>query len=103
MPTGLPKPQYVDRPEIVETFADSIREFMYFDGSAVRLEFCLTRYDQPKQGEMPKSRQYPVARMILSPSAATDLYNKLSQFIEVMKQKGLVTEQPPTPIASRPN
>jgi len=41
-----PKLRYQDRPEIGETFADSIRSCI-FDGQLVRIEFTVARFDDP--------------------------------------------------------
>jgi hypothetical protein len=39
--------RYVDRPELVETFADSITG-MFFDGQSLRIEFAVSRVDEIK-------------------------------------------------------
>ena len=41
--------QYVDRPEISETFADSIHT-IGFDASGMKIEFCVTRMVEPTEG-----------------------------------------------------
>ena len=39
--------RYVDRPELVETFVDSITG-MFFDGQSLRIEFAVSRVDEIK-------------------------------------------------------
>jgi hypothetical protein len=40
--TALPKIDYVDLPELVETFSDSIHS-IFFDGQSLRINFAVTR------------------------------------------------------------
>ncbi|MDX2498322.1 MAG: hypothetical protein QNL11_10525 [Desulfobacterales bacterium] len=42
-----PQTRFVDRPEVSETFADSIHG-LSFDGQSMRIEFCTTRLDSPQ-------------------------------------------------------
>jgi hypothetical protein len=49
----------VDRPDCLETFADSITG-VTFDGQTLRLEFCVTRMDDMKPITRACGRRYPV-------------------------------------------
>lgn len=60
--------RYVDRPEMTETFADSVNH-VYFDGQSLRLEFGITRLDDVKPNTPVTGRRYPAQRMVLTPVA----------------------------------
>jgi hypothetical protein len=84
--------QFVDRPDLDETFSDSIRS-VTFDGQTMRLMFCATRLDQPKQTDPPAAKQYPVCRLVLTPPAAVDLFNKLQQLMSIMEKSGVIKKE----------
>ncbi len=86
--------RFVDRPEISETFADSTRTFT-FDGHTMRIEFCTIRMDEPKPPNSPTGRQYPVCRLVLTPNAAVDLFNKLKQIMAALEQSGAIKKNAP--------
>ena len=65
------KTQYVDRPEMTETFADSIRTTT-FDGQTLRLEFCVTRAGEQKAPGPQVAFQYPVCRLVMAPDTVVD-------------------------------
>lgn len=94
MPTTPPKPKfdlrYSDRPEISETFADSV-ERMYFDGNTLRLEFVVTRFDDPKPPARPTGRKCTSCRLVLSQEGALDLINKMTGLREQLIKAGLLT------------
>ncbi len=50
--------RYLDRPEIAETFADSVAGVV-FDGQTLRLEFAVTRLDEVKPNAPITGRRYP--------------------------------------------
>jgi hypothetical protein len=89
-----PRIRYIDRPEVSETFADSIRG-LSFDGQTMRIEFCSIRIDPVKPPEIPTGRQYPVSRMVLTPSAGIELFNRLQQIIKALEKSGAVHRTPP--------
>ena len=70
--------QYVDRPELPETFADATGA-MQFDGQTLRIELCVTRFDPQQSSSGRRVRRYPVSRLVLTPTAAVDLVNRLQQ------------------------
>jgi len=86
--------KYVDRPEISEAFADHF-ENLFYDGTTLRLEFCVRRFDELKQPEAPTGRRYPVCRLVLSNDAALNLFNQLQKLVGAMEQKGLVKRESP--------
>ena len=68
--------RYVDRPDAPETFADSITG-LFFDGQTLRIEFAVTRVDEVKANAPVSGRRYPVCRVVLPPSAAVELINRV--------------------------
>jgi hypothetical protein len=92
----LPEIRFVDRPEVTETFADSIRG-LSFDGQTMRIEFCTVRMDPPRTPENRTGQQYPACRMVLTPNAAIDLYGRLQQIIQALEKSGAIQRTPPTP------
>jgi hypothetical protein len=77
-PTVAPTFQYIDRPDVLETFADSI-EGTFFDGQTLRIEFCVNRLDPLKPNTPPTGRRYPACRLVLTPAAAVELMNRMQQ------------------------
>ena len=89
----LPESQihYVDRPEISETFVDSLG-VITFDGNT-RLELCATRLDLPKPPDPPTAKRYPVSRIVMTPEATVAVFNQLQNIMNLLQQAGLVTKQ----------
>jgi hypothetical protein len=97
-----PKLQYVDRPDLVETFVDNVRT-VTFDGATVRAELCVTRFDEGA-AQAATAKQYPAARLVLRPDAAVDLFMRLQRLIALMEQRGIVKrDQPKAEPASAPD
>jgi hypothetical protein len=80
----------IDRPEIAETFADAINGVV-FDG---QIEFGVTRLDEVKANTPISSRRYPACRMVLPPTAAVDLINRMQQIAATLAQAGKVKAAP---------
>jgi len=80
--------RYLDRPEIAETFADSIAGVV-FDGQTLRLEFAVTRLDEVKPNAPITGRRYPTCRVVLPPTAAIDLINRMQQIATALAQAGV--------------
>jgi hypothetical protein len=93
-----PQPQvqflYVDRPEVVETFADHVQRIQ-FDGQTLRLEFSVSRLEDQKSGEAANGKRYPACRLVLSASAAVDLMNKMQQITAGLLKAGVLKADPP--------
>ena len=89
--------RYVDRPDCMETFADSISA-LAFDGQSLRIEFGVTRLDDVKPDAPLTGRRYPACRLVLTPAAAIELINRMQQTAAALTQAGLVKPaQPPQP------
>ena len=81
----------VDRPELGETFVDSLA-LSTFDGAAARLTFCVLRMQEPEPG-----KRYPVSRLVLTPDATVELFNRLNQMMGALQKLGLVKMEPGKP------
>jgi len=91
-----PKIRFVDRPDVTETFADSIRG-LSFDGQTMRIEFCTVRLDPPTSPDTRTGSQHPVCRMVLTPNAGLDLFSRLQQIVQALEKSGAIQRTPPTP------
>jgi hypothetical protein len=86
--------RYLDRPEVEETFADSVTGLI-FDGQTLRIEFGVTRFDDVKPNTQITGRRYPACRLVLPPAAAVDLINRMQQIANALTQAGVVKAGPP--------
>jgi hypothetical protein len=84
-----PKLRYQDRPEVSEVFTDSIRSCV-FDGQVMRIEFTVARFDDPGALGVLEGRQVPVSRLVLNRTALADLFNRLGQLSNTLKQAGVM-------------
>ena len=87
--TQKPAIRYVDRPDCAETFADSIHSVV-FDGQSLRIEFGVTRMDEARASTPLTGRRYPVCRLVLPPTAAVELINKMQQTAAVLAKAGVL-------------
>jgi hypothetical protein len=85
--------RYIDRPEIGETFADSITG-MVFDGQTLRIELGVTRFDEIKPNAPITGRRFPCCRLVLSHAGAVDLINRMQQIAAALAQAGVVRVTP---------
>ena len=81
--------RYVDRPDCLEAYADSVSH-LYFDGQSLRIDFSVTRVDEIKPGVPITGHRYPIQRMVLSPSGAVELMNRLQRVAAALTQAGLL-------------
>jgi hypothetical protein len=96
--------QDVDRPELTETFVDSMT-LSSFDGAAARLTFTVLRMQDPQPGRPAQFKRYPVCRMVLTPEAVVELFNRLNQMMGALQKVGLVKIEPgkpPQPVEQKP-
>ena len=93
--------RYVDRPELAETFADSINTLL-FDGQSLRIEFGVSRVDEMKPDVPVTGRRYPACRLVLTPWAAIELINRMQQVGSALKQAGLVKPVQPSTTSAPP-
>jgi len=86
--------QYVDRPEVAETFADFIQRIQ-FDGQTLRIEFCVSRLEDQRSGAAASGKRYPACRLVLSTAAAVDLMNKMQQITAGLVKAGVLKAEVP--------
>ena len=83
-------PTHFDRPEIPEVLADRVASLV-FDGSLVRIEFAVTRFEPGPDGEAVKSWSYTSARLVLTRQAAVDLLQNMHRLQAAFLERGLIT------------
>jgi hypothetical protein len=93
-PANRAKLRYHDRPDLPETFTDSIRSCM-FDGQNVRIEFTVGRFEDPGALGIVEGKQVPVCRLVLSAPALVELLNRLGQVTDGMRKAGILKVAPP--------
>ena len=89
MPFGVPSTQFPkeERHDIRETFADSLSQCV-FDGQTLRLELCSTRLDEAKPPPAkPTGRRHVVARIVLTPGGAVEMFNPLPTSLDSLEQQ----------------
>jgi len=95
-----PKLRYQDIPDLKETFADSIGQWI-FDGQLLRIEFTVTRLDPGGTPEQPTGRRLPAARMVLTPMCAVELIRQCQQLMAALEKAAAgaqqATAKTPTP------
>ena len=87
--------RYVDRPDIPETFANSINA-LFFDGQMLRIEFGVNRFDEMKPNAPLTGRRLPACRLVLPATAAVELINRMQQIATALAQSGVVKQTPPS-------
>jgi hypothetical protein len=87
-----PKLRYQDIPDLPETFADSIGQWI-FDGQNLRIEFTVTRFDPGGTGEQPTGRRLPAARMVLTPICALELIRQSQQLLAALEKAAANMQQ----------
>ena len=90
-----PTSRYVDLPDLAETFADSVHTVVW-DGQTLRIEFTVTRFPESASAAV-ETRRHPACRLVLTSSAAADLFNRLQQTMAALKQAGAVALQESRP------
>jgi hypothetical protein len=86
-----PQFRYQDRPELDETFADSIGGWS-FDGSTLRIEFLVSRLDAIKSGEAATGRAVPVCRLVLTAAGAVELIKSCGHITTALTQAGVLRQ-----------
>jgi hypothetical protein len=82
-----PALRYQDRPDLGETFADTIGGWS-FDGNTLRVEFLVSRLDPGKPEPAPTGRSVPVCRLVLTAPAAVDLLKMCAQLTAALTKAG---------------
>ena len=86
-----------DRPEVTETFGDSVRG-VWFDGTTWRIDVDIVRLDNPpQQGGQFTTTQYPSCRLVLSVAAGLALLERLTELAKELEANGTLKRNPPPP------
>jgi hypothetical protein len=97
-----PKLRYQDIPDLKETFADSIGQWI-FDGQMLRIEFTVTRLDPGGTPDQPTGRRLPAARMVLTPMCAVELIRQCQQLMAALEKAAAGAQQAATAKTSAPS
>ena len=92
--------RYIDRPEISETFIDSLH-FASFDGTTFRIELCVTRMDEPKPPKAPTARKYPICRLVMPPQTMLEVFNQFQTFVNALVEQGVLKTTPSPQLDSK--
>jgi len=76
-------PQYVDNPNVSETFADGLHS-VGINGGVIALTFSVTRTED---GNPPKLSRAPAARLVLTLPGAIELHQKLNAVLTMLQQQ----------------
>jgi hypothetical protein len=87
-----PKLRYQDIPDLPETFADSIGQWI-FDGQMLRIEFTVTRLDPGGAPQQQTGRRLPAARMVLTPVCAVELIRQCQQLMAALEKAAANMQQ----------
>jgi hypothetical protein len=75
--------------EIAEVFSDCLGLAM-FDGNTLRLDFAVSRMNEPKPPSTTTGERHIVARLVLSSPCAVDLINQMQMIANQLAQAGLI-------------
>jgi hypothetical protein len=87
---------YIDRPDCLETFADSING-LFFDGQTLRIEFGVSRVERAQPDAPATVRRFTACRVVLTPGGAAELINQMQQVAAAMTQSGVLKMNPNVP------
>jgi hypothetical protein len=88
-PPAKPEFRYQDRPDLLETFADSVGRWT-FDGNTLRMEFTVSRLDDRKPSDAPTGARVPVCRLVLSTAGALELLTQVTQLASALEKAGMI-------------
>jgi hypothetical protein len=83
---------YVDRPEIPETYADSVYR-VSVEGLNAKLEFVVNRTDDAKPPAPPSGKSLTACRLVIPLPAMIDLHAKLAQLIGALQGQAALKKQ----------
>jgi len=75
--------------EISEVFSDCLG-FAMFDGNTLRLDFAVSRMNEPKPPNATVGERHTVARLVLSAPCAIDLINQMQMIASQLAQAGII-------------
>ena len=81
--------EYIDRPDVAETFVDSLESVMY-DGNSFRMEFAVHRFAPPNASGRASKRKVTAVRLVIPLGGAIGLTSQLSALLEALEQQGAI-------------
>jgi hypothetical protein len=83
--------EYIDRPDVSETFVDTLQSVMY-DGSSLRMEFAVHRIAPPNANGRASNKKVTAVRLVMPLAGAIGLTSQLSGLMEALEQQGAIAE-----------
>lgn len=83
--------EYIDRPDVSETFVDTLESVMY-DGTSLRMEFAVHRFTPPNRNGRASKRKVTAVRLVMPLAGAIGLTSQLSALMEALEQQGAIGE-----------
>jgi hypothetical protein len=81
----------IDRPDVSETFVDSLESVMY-DGNSFRMEFAVHRFSPPNASGRASKKKVTAVRLVIPLAGAIGLTSQLSALMEALEQQGAIAE-----------
>jgi hypothetical protein len=101
-PQVAPQLTYVDRPEISETYVDSLGRWT-FENMLVKMEFLVTRMDDPNPSAPPTGRATTACRIVIPLPGMIDMLGKLQAIAAQLQAANILRPISNPPTAGRPN
>jgi hypothetical protein len=97
-----PQLTHVDRPEVSETFADSMWR-VNVENMIAKLEFVVNRLDDPTPAAPLTGRAVTACRIVMPLPAMIDMLGKLQGVMSQLQTAGIIQSISSPPTAGRPN
>jgi len=79
--------EFVDRPDLTWTFADSVTSATLESKAVCRIEFCTIRWADLQAGAPASGKQYPVCRIAMPLNAMIALHKRLGHLLSQLEQE----------------
>lgn len=83
--------KYIERPDVRETFVDSLESVMY-DGSSLRMEFVVHRFGPPQSNRSANKTKMTAVRLVIPLRGAIGLTSQLNALMGILEQQGAIGE-----------
>jgi hypothetical protein len=93
---------YVDRPEVAETFVDTLRR-AGFDGINVRIEFTVNRLDDPQPPAVPTGQALTACRLVIPLTGFLAMAQQLQTLVNTLRAKGVLRQVQTLQTAGKPH
>jgi hypothetical protein len=99
--SSQPNLRYVDRPEVNETFDDTVGK-VFFDGSVAQIDFLVSRWDEAKPPAPATGKALTACRLVLSAKGLIELIDRVDQLRGALEADGMLrrSDGAPGPLAS---